>query len=141
MPRKRKVHKRTSLGMLAFRSALTNGSSLFALKWLDQRSAFARRYRDLIANHVSDLGGAENVSHAERVLINRASMLICQLERFDCRFAEADGNASNEDLLTYQRVTNSVRRTLETLGLQRRPRDVTRLSDLLAQDHHHEAPQ
>jgi hypothetical protein len=35
MPRKYRQRKRTSLGMHAFRSCITNGTSIFAIKSLD----------------------------------------------------------------------------------------------------------
>jgi hypothetical protein len=126
MPRKYRQRKRTSLGMHAFRSCLTNGTSIFAIKSLDKRSRFARRYRDCIAAYVSDLGGIENVSFAEQTLLRRASMLICQLEWQESQFAkDQEGVASPEQLTIYLQALNSLRRVVETLGLQRRPRDVT----------------
>jgi hypothetical protein len=126
MARKRQVRKQVKVGLHTFRSCLTNGKSLFALKSLDQRSAFARRYRDCIASYVSDLGGIDNVSFAEQTLLRRASMLICQLEWQESQFAkDQDGVANPEQLTTYLRALNSLRRVLETLGLQRRPRNIT----------------
>jgi hypothetical protein len=110
---------------------------------VDHRLPWMRRLRDLLADHTNDLGGNDVISHSERMLINRASMLVLQCELLEKRFAKSDGVASNEDLQVYQRVTNTLRRTMQVLGLGRRPRDVTRLSDLLEQDHRsqHEAPQ
>src|SRR3954453_14666048 len=48
-----------------------------------------------------------------------------QLELLDQRFATEEAEASRIDLETYQCFSNSLRRLLETLGLQRRMRDVT----------------
>jgi hypothetical protein len=93
---------------------------------LDQRSAWARRLKDLIADHLSDLGGPEAVSHAESVIVRRAAMLTLQVELMEQRFAQNEaGEASAKQIETYQRTTNTLRRTLESLGLQRRQRDVT----------------
>jgi hypothetical protein len=75
--------------------------------------------------HTGDLGGADLVSEAEKRLISRAAMLAIQLELMDVRFAENEGEASRLDLDVYQRLTNTLRRTLEALGLRRRQRDVT----------------
>ena len=61
-------------------SALTNGK--FILAGTDHRSAWMRRLRDLVQAHISDLGGDDVISHSERMLINRASMLALQLERW-----------------------------------------------------------
>jgi hypothetical protein len=53
-------------------------------------------------------------------------MLTLQLELMEQRFAvNENGEASAKQLETYQRVTNTLRRTLESLGLQRRQHDVT----------------
>jgi hypothetical protein len=46
------------------RSKITNGSSL--LPGVDGRSPWVRRAKDIIASHLSDLGGEENTSAAER---------------------------------------------------------------------------
>ena len=68
------------------RSAVTNGSQLFAEK-LDQRSAWARRFRDLIQLHLLDLGGAEDCSEAQVSLVRRAATLEIELERLEYEFA------------------------------------------------------
>jgi hypothetical protein len=104
------------------RSAVTNGK---LLPGIDQRSAWVRRCKDVIAAHISDLGGADNTSAAERSIIRRAAVLTAQLEQLEARFALADGVASAEDLDLYQRSANSLRRLLEAVGIKRRPRDVT----------------
>jgi hypothetical protein len=84
-----------------------------------------RRLRDLIELHTNDLGGEQGISEAERVLVRRSAMLTLQLELMEQRFALNDGEASPHQLETYQRVSNSLRRLLESLGLKRRARDVT----------------
>ena len=62
---------------------------------------------------------------AEASIIKRASMLELQMEMLETRFAKNDGIASSDQLLLYQRTANSTRRLLESVGLKRRPRDVT----------------
>ena len=53
-------------------------------------------------------------------------MLSLQAELMEQQFAQAeDGVAPLKALETYQRITNTLRRTLESLGLQRRAKDVT----------------
>lgn len=79
------------------------------------------------------MGGIDNCSAAERSIIRRAAVLTTELEQLEARFATA-GQADAGDLETYQRCANSLRRLLEAVGLQRRPRDVTpSLSEYLAQ--------
>lgn len=91
---------------------------------LDHRSAFAKRWRDIIEAHTADLGGADNVSEGERSLIRRASMLALQLEMIEKRIADRGGEASRDQLLDYQRAANSLHRILESIGLRRRPKAV-----------------
>jgi hypothetical protein len=103
------------------RSRITNGSAL--LPGVDGRSAWARRCRDVISLHIGDLGGADNVSEAECSIIRRCAALTVELEHLEFVFATA-GSATTEQLMLYQTVTNSLRRSLEAIGLERRPRDV-----------------
>ena len=118
------------------RAALSNGSTLLLRGDVDGRLAWSRRLRDLVADHCSDLSGEDSLSTAELVLVKRASMLTLQLEMLECKFGEQDGMATSEQLNDYQRVTNTLRRTLESLGLKRRPKvvDLT-LGELLRRDH------
>jgi hypothetical protein len=104
------------------RSRLSNGSSI--LPGVDGRSVWARRLRDLIGLHLSDLGGDGAVSEAERSIIRRVATLTVELERMEVGFAVA-GEAQPDQLELYQRTANSLRRLLESVGIGRRPRDVT----------------
>jgi hypothetical protein len=111
------------LSLAKLRSAITNGRHLLAD--VDQRSAKMRRYRDLIESHITQLGGADRISESELRLVRRCAMLSLQAELMDSRFAQAETSATPFDLDLYQRLTNTLRRTLEGLGLQRRTKDVT----------------
>ena len=71
------------------RSRITNGSALLA--GVDGRSMWARRMRDLIEAHTSDLGGVDVCSQAERSLVRRVATLSVELEHLEARFATADG--------------------------------------------------
>jgi hypothetical protein len=113
------------------RSRITNGSKL--LLGIDGRSPWVRRCKDVLAAHLSDLGGADNTSAAERSIIRRVAVLTTELERLEVKFASA-GEASTEDLDTYSRVSANLRRLLEAVGLQRRPRDVTPTLDAIMRE-------
>jgi hypothetical protein len=104
------------------RSKVANGTSLWAD--IDGRSLWARRAGELLAAHISDLGGPDNVSEAERALAKRAAVLVTELERREAAFAQA-GKVEDAALQIYQTTVNTLRRTFEALGLQRRVRDVT----------------
>lgn len=117
------AQKRPEVSLSKLRSGISNGSMLFPD--VDHRSAWMRRLRDLIADHVSDLGGEDLISTSEAILVRRAAMLCLQLEMMEARWAQNEGEASAKQIETYQRVTGALRRVLETLGLQRRARDIT----------------
>ena len=95
------------------------------LPGIDGRSAWIRRAKDLIAEHVAGLGGEDNTSAAERSLVRRASVITAELEFLEARFATAGDGAKPDDLDLYLRGSNNLRRLLEAVGLQRRARDVT----------------
>ncbi len=83
-----------------------------------------RRYLDLYRAHLSDLGGEEGLSEARRSLCRRAAALETELERMECRMA-ADMQV---DLDRYGRAAGNLRRILESIGLDRRTKDVTPVS-------------
>ncbi|MBZ9735587.1 hypothetical protein LB534_14135 [Mesorhizobium sp. CA18] len=108
-----------------FQSRVTKGKEL--LPGIDGRSKWARRLHDLCAEYVRDLGGQENVAQGQFTLIKAAATMTIILERQEVEFAKIgqNGVVSLKDLLNYQTVLNSLRRTLESLGLDRvnAPRD------------------
>jgi hypothetical protein len=111
------------------RSRISNGSAV--LPGVDGRSTWARRLRDLMALHLSDLGGDDAVSEAERSIVRRAATLTVELERIELGFALA-GEARPEQVDLYQRVANSLRRLLESVGLERRAKPIPTLQEHLA---------
>lgn len=104
------------------RSAVTSGRRLYAADG-DPNSAWSRRFTDVIASHLSDLGGVSATSVAEQSIVRRTATLTVELERLEASFAVAAPEASALDL--YQRTANSLRRLLESIGLERRAKDVT----------------
>jgi hypothetical protein len=104
------------------RSRVTNGSVL--VPGVDGRSPWIRRCKDIIASHISDLGGIDNCSAAERSLVRRCAVLTVELEALEARFATA-GEALAADLDLYQRTAGNLRRLLEAVGLRRRPKDIS----------------
>jgi hypothetical protein len=79
--------------------------------------------KDIISQHLSDLGGEQNTSAAERSIIRRAAILTVELERLEAKFASA-GEATATDFDPYQRGAGNLRRLLEAVGLQRRSREL-----------------
>jgi len=116
------------------RSRVTNGTAL--LPGTDGRGAWVRRCKDVIAEHLADMGGSDNTSAAERSIVRRAAVLTTELEMLEARFAQAEGMATATDLDLYQRMAGNLRRLLEAVGLQRRAKDIgPTLGELLRQDH------
>jgi len=109
-------------------SRVTNGA-LFPSE-VDGRCAWPRRFRDLLDLHVSDLGGADLLSEAERQIVRRISTHEVELERLEATFAAA-GAADPELLDLYIRASGSLKRLLDTIGLERRARPVPTLSEEL----------
>jgi hypothetical protein len=101
------------------RSAVTSGRKASIAG--DPNSAWARRFHDLVQGHISDLGGRSIVSEARFALCKRAAGLECELEQMEGRMSL--GEEINLD--SYGRAASHLRRILETLGLERKARDVT----------------
>ena len=101
-------------------SAVTSGRRLYVNEG-DGNSAWSRRYRDLIAGHASDLGGSDTLSAAQFSLVRRASAIECELELMEGRLSKGE----QVDLDVFTRSSSHLRRILETLGIERRPREVT----------------
>ena len=101
-------------------SRVSNGSALFVEK-IDGRTPWARRFRDLIELHLADLGGPDNVNEAQCALIRRIATLECECERLEGEFAKPDRIAGAKALDLYSRLSNTLRRLLDALHLDRRP--------------------
>jgi hypothetical protein len=108
-------------GKTRARSAATSGRRAFVEG--DGNSRWARRYRDLTAAHVSDLGGVDLLSQAQLSLIRRASAIEVELEQMEGKLSLG----RPVDLDVFTRSASHLRRLWETLGLKREPRDVTML--------------
>jgi hypothetical protein len=117
LKKKTKERKRVKYEAPTARAAVTNGRTLDPM--IDGRSAYARRVRDVIRNHADDLGGDRVLSQAQRALIRRAAFLQAELEKREVKFALSDG-ASRLSLEHYQRATNTLRRVLLALGIERK---------------------
>jgi hypothetical protein len=101
------------------RSGVTNGNSLF-LEGVDGRSALAKRYRDILSQLISDLGG-DHPSEAMSLIARRAATLAVWCEQREAEMA------SNKDINIGEFTTaiNSLRRLLTDIGLERRAKDIT----------------
>jgi hypothetical protein len=117
----RQVRQLQGLSKQMGRSRMSNGAVL--PKVVDQRSPWARRFRDLLVLHANDRGGPDACSEAERAIIRRAATLIVSLEQMETKFAQ-NGEANLDELETYQRCSNTMQRLLKSVGLKRVPKTV-----------------
>jgi hypothetical protein len=106
------------------RSRVTNGKRTFVEG--DGRSPWARRWRDLIELHVADLGGVAALSEAQRSLVKRAATIEIELEQIEGRLSEG----KPADLSVYATASAHLRRLFETLGIERRARDMGGVVDV-----------
>lgn len=88
-------------------------------KVVDGRTVEARRYRGVCGDLASDLGGEP--STAQWLLLCRASALTVQLEMMEQHIL----TGTTIDVGQYTALTSVLIRTLKTLGLERRAKDVT----------------
>ena len=100
------------------RSRVSNGKTLF-LEAVDGRSPMARRYRDVLADLVSDLGG--DPTEAQSLIARRAATLAVWCEMEEAALASGNKFSIGE----YTSAANTMHRLLSALGLERRMRDIT----------------
>jgi len=94
---------------------------LITLDALDGRTAAAQNARALIASLTESMGGEAALSVGERELVTRAALLSAIVTDFETRWVAGE----SVPLVEYLQTVNTMRRVLSTLGLRRRPRDVT----------------
>jgi hypothetical protein len=96
---------------------------------LDARTSAYRRARELINGIEADLGGADQLTTAQRQLAQRASVYGALIE--SCEVEWLEGRIVDPNWFA---ATNAQRRVLRDLGLERRAKDVTTLSNILVED-------
>jgi hypothetical protein len=84
----------------------------------DAARAWERRFRDLIAYHVADLGGEAETSIGEREIIRSICAQTVEMELLEKKFALKGDGAKAEDLALYCTIANSRRRQLESIGIK-----------------------
>jgi len=100
------------------RSRVSNGSATF-LDEVDGRSILARRYRDILRQLVSDIGG--DPSEAQSIIAKRSATIAVWCELAEARLAKGE----DLNIVEFTTATNALRRLLFDLGIKRVPRDIT----------------
>ncbi len=85
---------------------------------LDGRSLVARAVRDLRAALVSDLGGGENLSTQQSLIVDRAVCKSFQCQAIEQALYEGE-ELPHTTLAFYLSLSTSLRKDLAALGLQR----------------------
>jgi hypothetical protein len=106
-------------------SQVTKGKQMF-VELGDARSAWARRWADLILAHVNDLGGAEMLSETQISICRRVSAIECELEAMEARMSA--GEVVDPD--HYGRLAGRLCRLFELIGIKRLARPLDPLGDL-----------
>jgi len=88
---------------------------------LDARSRAAAFAKNLVAEFEADLGGADNLTAALRQLTQRGAVLSAIAQDFETRFLLGEAI----ELPDYLAAVNNLRRVLQTIGLERKARDVS----------------
>ncbi len=102
------------------RSAVTNGRRLHVVPPGD--TAWARRFADVLAEIISDLGGANAaLSEGQRQLARRCATLSITCEKMEGQAAAGEPI----DLDLYGTLTDRLGRAFQRLGLRRQARDVS----------------
>lgn len=110
---------KTSADITPAELAKLGKARLVTLDSLDGRTTAARNVRRTMAAITSDLGGDDNLSTAQRQLIQRAAVMDAMLEAFETAWLAGEPMSHDQ----YLPVANAQRRTLDSLGIKRQPRD------------------
>lgn len=110
------------------RSAVSNGRRLHVRPVGD--SAWSRRFRDLLAEITSDLGGADHLSEGQKQLARRCATISLECEKLEVRAV----TGQQIDLDTYGQLTDRLGRAFGRLGLKRVARDVETLEQYLSRE-------
>jgi hypothetical protein len=94
-------------------SSVTTGTRMFVDPFADGRSAWARRWNDLVLMHAADLGGLDMLSEAQISICRRASAIECELEAMEGRMSAG----TPIDIAVYARLTGCLARLLELVGI------------------------
>ena len=101
------------------RSRISNGADI--LPDVDGRSAVARRYRDIAAQIIADMGGASQCAEARIQLIRRFAAAAVLAERLEAQLA----NGHSIDITDHALLCSNLVRLAQRIGIDRRSRDTT----------------
>lgn len=97
---------------------------------IDGRSKFGKAIRQLRSSLIDDLGG--EVSTQESLLVDRIVFKVLRLCSFEAYILKSQGMETERQSREYLTMSNSLRLDLCAVGLGKRERDITPLSERLA---------
>ena len=101
------------------RSPVSNGADI--LPDVDGRSAVARRYRDIAAQIIADMGGASQCAEARIQLIRRFAAAAVLAEQMEAQLA----NGHLIEIADHALLCSNLVRLAQRIGIDRRSRDTT----------------
>jgi len=108
-----------------YASPVTKNRKMFVDPHADGRSAWARRWRDLVLLHASDLGGYQTLSAAQLSVCKRCATLEVELENWEGRKSAS----LPVDIELYARVSGRLARLFELIGVRRVSKPTDPLSE------------
>ena len=102
-----------------FQSRVSTGKDI--LPGVDNRSALARRFRDISFQVIADQGGSDAIAEVRLQLIRRFSAAAVLAEAMEARLA----NGEKVDVMEHAALTSSMVRVASRIGIGRRARDLT----------------
>ena len=97
------------------RSRVGNGSALFVDETVDGRSKEARRFRDVLAEIASDLGGLDQLSEGQKQLARRCALMAVECEKLEAKSISGE----TIDLEGYGKLCDRIGRAFQRLGMKR----------------------
>jgi hypothetical protein len=114
------------------RSKISSGAALFRTSAkgnpVDMRTAFGRRFQDLVKVITLDLGGPDLLSENQRQIIRRIAILAVNLEAEEAKALSGEGEF---DAAKFAIISNHMRRLAESLGLKRVPKNVNAVGNIV----------
>lgn len=101
------------------RSRVTNGQDL--LPGVDGRSPMARRYRDIAAALISDMGGIDRCTEARLQLLRRFSAASVMAEAMEADLV----NGKQINIVEHSLLSSTLVRLAQRIGISRMPKNVT----------------
>jgi hypothetical protein len=130
-------HEQIGHGLSHGTHALKHAVKVLGSRVIDQRTTVGKALAEIRAEIVNDLGGAENLSRAEHLLVEEAIITTLLLSSVNAWLLQQPSIVSNKTrgVLAAARdratMVNTLQSLLTTLGLKRRTREIT-LGDWLA---------